>query len=41
MPDLEILIRMGVEDVYPVTRFVHGDDLHDDIDIVEGSPIYV
>ncbi len=41
MPDLEILIRMGVEDVYPVTHFVHGDDWHEGIDIVEGSLIYV
>ena len=41
MPDLEILIRIDAEGASHVTHFVHGDDLHDDIDIVEGSLIYV
>ena len=41
MPDLEILIRMDVEDVYPVIHFVHGEDWHEGIDIVGGSLIYV
>ena len=41
MLDLGIQIMMGVEDVSPVIHFVHDEDWHEGIGIVEGSLTYV
>jgi hypothetical protein len=34
-------MQIDVEDAFHVIRFVHGDDLHEGIDIVEGLLISV